>query len=94
MKSRVQVCLAVGVCAVGLLSASCISVRELAGLPRQNDPSVAIRPTEPKWLLIKNPRFGDVPSEPEYVWVEEGKIPFTLKTLFFGKNMNSSTCRY
>jgi len=26
-----------------------------------------------------------VASEPEYIWVEEDKIPFTLKTLVFGK---------
>jgi len=61
-------------------------MRELAGFPAQNDPSVTIRPTEPRWLLIKNPRFGDVASEPEYVWVEEGKVPVTVKTLVFGKN--------
>jgi len=61
-------------------------MRELAGFPAQNDPSVTIRPTEPRWLLIKNPRFGDVASEPEYVWVEEDKVPFTMKTLVFGKN--------
>ncbi len=85
MKGQSAVCVIVGVCAVALLSSGCISFRELAGYGPQSDPSVAIRPTEPKWLLIKNPRFGDVPSEPEYVWVEEDKIPFTLKTLFFGK---------
>jgi len=61
-------------------------MRELAGYPAQSDPSVALRTTEPKWLLIKNPRFGDVPSEPEYVWVEEDKIPTSLKTLVFGKS--------
>jgi len=61
-------------------------MRELAGFPAQNDPSVTIRPTEPRWLLIRNPRFGDVASEPEYVWVEEDKVPFTMKTLVFGKN--------
>jgi hypothetical protein len=62
-----------------------VSVRELAGFAPQNDPSVAIRPTEPRWVLIHNPRFGDIPSEPEYIWVEEDKIPFTLKTLVFGR---------
>ena len=75
----------VGLFAVGLLWSGCVSVRELVGLPAQHDPSVAIRPTEPRWLLIKNPRFGDVPSEPEYIWVEDGKVPFTLKGLVFGK---------
>jgi len=61
------------------------SLRELAGLPKSDDPSVEIRAAEPKWLLIKNPRFGDVPSEPEYIWVEEDKIPTTMGTLVFGK---------
>ena len=73
-------------CVVALLSTGCVSIRELAGFPAQADPSVALRTTEPKWLLVKNPRFGDVPSEPEYVWVEEDKIPSSLKTLVFGKS--------
>src|SRR5262249_56576435 len=30
-------------------------------------------------------RFGDVASEPEYIWVEEDKIPTTMGTLVFGK---------
>ena len=34
---------------------------------------------------VKNPRFGDVPSEPEYIWVEEDKVPTTLTTLIRGK---------
>src|SRR5713101_4375560 len=62
------------------------SLRELAGLPKDTDPSVEIRAAEPKWLLIKNPRFGDVASEPEYIWVEEDKIPTTMGTLVFGKS--------
>src|SRR5262250_2131021 len=61
------------------------TLRELAGMPKVDDPSVDIRPAEPKWLLIKNPRFGDVASEPEYIWVEEDKIPTTMGTLVFGK---------
>ena len=71
--------------AVGLLCTGCVSFRELAGYPKQSDPSVAIRPTEPKWLLIKNPRHGDVASEPEYIWVEEDKVPLTMSSLVFGK---------
>ena len=62
------------------------SLREMAGLPKNEDPSVEIKAAEPKWLLIKNPRFGDVPSEPEYIWVEEDKIPTTMGTLVFGKS--------
>jgi hypothetical protein len=77
---------AAGLFAVGILSGGCVSIRELAGYAPQNDPSVALRTTEPKWLLVKNPRFGDVASEPEYVWVEEDKIPTSLKTLVFGKS--------
>jgi hypothetical protein len=48
-------------------------------------PSTTTVPTGASWLLIKNPRFGDVPSEPEYVWVEENKVPTTLTTLLRGK---------
>src|SRR6266705_4260133 len=61
------------------------SLRELAGLPSSNDPTVNIKAAENKWLLIKNPRFGDVPSEPEYIWVEDDKVPTTLTTLIRGK---------
>ncbi|HXJ82995.1 MAG TPA: hypothetical protein VMS64_30445 [Candidatus Methylomirabilis sp.] len=61
-------------------------MRELAGFPAQADPSVTLRATETRWVLIKNPRFGDVASEPEYIWVEEDKIPTTMKTLILGKN--------
>ena len=75
-----------GLSTIGFLSTGCVSIRELAGFPAQSDPSVTLRATEPKWLLIKNQRFGDVPSEPEYIWVEEDKIPTSLKTLVFGKN--------
>jgi hypothetical protein len=86
MWRRRGVRLIVGVLAVSALASGCVSIRELAGLPAQNDPSVTLRATEPKWVLIKNPRFGDVPSEPEYIWVEEDKIPTTMKTLLFGKS--------
>ena len=71
--------------AVATLVAGCTTVREVVGLPA-NDPSVELKSAEPKWLLIKNPRFGDVPSEPEYIWVEEDKVPTTMKTLVFGKS--------
>jgi hypothetical protein len=63
------------------------SMRELAGFSPESDPSVAIRPTESRWLLIKNPRFGDVASEPEYIWVEEDKVPTTMKSLILGKSV-------
>ena len=59
--------------------------RELLGLPALTDPSVALKPAETRWLLVKNPRFGDVASEPEYVWVEEDKVPTTITTLIRGE---------
>ena len=59
--------------------------RELLGLPALNDPSVTLKPAETRWLLVKNPRFGDVASEPEYVWVEEDKVPTTITTLLRGE---------
>ncbi len=71
----------------GCNTLSGVSLRELAGFAPQPDPSVAIRPTEARWLLIKNPRFGDVPSEPEYVWVEEDKVPTTFRSFLFGKSV-------
>jgi hypothetical protein len=81
--------LLVGLSLVALSLAACggelPSLREIAGLPKNDDPSVEIKAAEPKWLLIKNPRFGDVASEPEYIWVEEDKIPTTMGTLVFGK---------
>jgi len=41
------------------------TVREVAGVGPSSDPSVNLKSAETRWLLIKNPRFGDVPSEPE-----------------------------
>src|SRR6058998_1395239 len=67
--------------ALVLALSSCSSVRQALGVPSPGDPSVTIKPAETRWLLIKNPRFGDVPSEPEYIWVEEDKIPFTFTGL-------------
>jgi hypothetical protein len=49
------------------------------------DPSVTLKPAETRWLLVKNPRFGDVPSEPEYIWVEQDKVPTTITTLIRGE---------
>ena len=64
-----------------LALSGCAGVRQVLGVPSPGDPSVAIKSAETRWLLIKNPRFGDVPSEPEYIWVEEDKIPFTFTGL-------------
>jgi hypothetical protein len=59
--------------------------RELLGMAPQGDPSVTLKAAETRWLLVKNPRFGDVPSEPEYIWVEESKVPTTITTLIRGE---------
>ena len=83
---RLIVCLALVSLSLSACGGELPSLKELAGLPKDSDPSVEIKAAEPKWLLIKNPRFGDVPSEPEYIWVEEDKIPTTMGTLVFGKN--------
>jgi hypothetical protein len=78
--------MALGLCAAAVLASGCVSIRELAGFGKASDPSVEIKSAEPRWLLIRNPRFGDVASEPEFIWVEEDKVPTTMKTLVFGKS--------
>src|SRR5436309_5594309 len=83
---RLLVCLALVSLSLSACGGELPSLKELAGLPKDTDPSVEIKAAEPKWLLIKNPRFGDVASEPEYIWVEEDKIPTTMGTLVFGKS--------
>src|SRR5262245_44207259 len=70
---------------VAVTAFGCSTAKQVIGVPNAGDPSVAIKSAETKWLLIRNPRFGDVPSEPEYVWVEEDKTPVTLSTVVFGK---------
>ena len=78
--------LVVALAAAAVLTSGCNTFLNVIGYPSPGDPSVELKSAEPKWLLIKNPRFGDVPSEPEYVWVEEDKMPTTLKSLVFGKS--------
>jgi len=70
----------------GALLTGCSGVRDVIGYPSKGDPSVEIKASGPRWLLVKNPRFGDVPSEPEYIWVEEDKVPTSLRTFFLGKS--------
>ena len=73
-----------GLCAV--LLTGCVSVSELFGMPHKGDPSVEIKASGPRWVLVKNPRFSVVPSEPEYIWVEEDKMPTSMRTLVLGKS--------
>ncbi len=70
---------------VVLTAVGCTTAKQVLGIPTSGDPSVTIKSAETRWLLIKNPRFGDVPSEPEYVWVEEDKMPVTFTTLVRGQ---------
>jgi hypothetical protein len=70
---------------LALALTGCATVRNIVGMPGPGEPSVALKSAETRWLLIKNPRFGDVASEPEYIWVEEDKVPTTLRTVFLGK---------
>jgi hypothetical protein len=83
MSSRraVSLCLVLGLS--GVVLAGCSYVAPIFGM-EASDPSVNIPSAQTKWLLIKNPRFGDVASEPEYIWVEEDKLPFSLKRLVLG----------
>src|SRR5437899_11831130 len=77
---RLALLLVVAVTAFG-----CSTAKQVLGVPNAGDPSVTIKSAETRWLLIRNPRFGEVPSEPEYVWVEEDKIPVTFTTLVRGQ---------
>jgi hypothetical protein len=69
-----------------LAIAGCNTVRQVFGIPTSGEPTINLKSAETRWLLIKNPRFGDVRSEPEYIWVEEDKLPTTITTLLRGKS--------
>ncbi|OLB97299.1 MAG: hypothetical protein AUH30_10575 [Candidatus Rokubacteria bacterium 13_1_40CM_68_15] len=64
---------------------ACNTMKSIIGSTSRGEPTT-LKSAESRWLLIKNPRFGDIPSEPEYVWVEEDKVPTTLTTLIRGKS--------
>ncbi len=87
--ARMRALPVVGLVAAALAVAGCTSAtnvaRELMGMAPLGDPSIALKAAETRWLLVKNPRFGDVPSEPEYIWVEENKVPTTITTLIRGE---------
>ncbi|MFQ5990464.1 MAG: hypothetical protein ACE5K9_11170 [Candidatus Methylomirabilales bacterium] len=48
-------------------------------------PPSKTRPDGTRWVLIRNPRFGATMADPEYIWVEEDKVPKTLSSVIFGK---------
>jgi hypothetical protein len=74
-----------GLLAILLAVSGCSSVRQLFGIVSPGEPTINLKSAETRWLLIKNPRFGDVRSEPEYIWVEEDKTPTTITTLVRGQ---------
>jgi hypothetical protein len=74
-----------GLLVVLVAASGCGTVRQLFGIPSPGEPTINLKSAETRWLLIRNPRFGDVRSEPEYVWVEEDKLPTTITTLVRGK---------
>jgi hypothetical protein len=82
MKAQ-RVVLGLLVCALAV--SGCSTVRHILGLASPGEPTIELKSAEPRWLLIQNPRFGDVRSEPEYIWVEEDKVPTTFKTLVRGE---------
>lgn len=75
---------AIALIALAPVFTACSTVKSLLGSTAPGEPTT-LKSAESRWLLIKNPRFGDVPSEPEYIWVEEDKVPTTLTTLIRGK---------
>jgi len=81
MKAQRVVWLVVLVLAVS----GCSTVRNILGIAAPGEPTIELKSAETRWLLINNPRFGDVRSEPEYIWVEEDKVPTSLKTLIRGQ---------
>ena len=83
---RVQGLVLAGVLVVTVAGCGGRGWREYLGLASPSDASIALRAAEPKWLLIRNPRCCDVASEPEYIWVEEDKVPTTVKSFVFGES--------
>jgi Flagellar assembly protein T, C-terminal domain len=75
-----------GLLVVLLATSACSTVRQIFGIAAPGEPTINLKSAEARWLLIKNPRFGDVRSEPEYIWVEEDKLPTTITTLVRGQS--------
>jgi hypothetical protein len=86
VRRRMKAQYAVGLLLAILAVTGCNGLRQIAGMPITPEPTVNLKSAETRWLLIKNPRFGDVRSEPEYIWVEEDKMPTTMTTLLRGKS--------
>ena len=68
-----------------LVSGCGVTLKELLGYPADPTPTFPGRSAARPWVLIKNPAFGSRPTEPEYIWVEEDRIPTTMGTVVRGK---------
>jgi hypothetical protein len=86
MVRRMKARYLVGLLVLLLAATGCNTARQVFGIPTTGEPTINLKSAETRWLLIKNPRFGDVRSEPEYIWVEEDKLPTTMTTLLRGKS--------
>jgi hypothetical protein len=76
----------IGLLVLLVAGSGCSTFKQVLGIPNTGEPTINLKSAETRWLLIKNPRFGDVRSEPEYTWVEEDKLPTTMTTLIRGKS--------
>ena len=76
----------VGLLVLLVVCSACNTTRQVLGIVGPGEPTIDLKSAETRWLLIKNPRFGDVRSEPEYIWVEEDKVPTTVKSFVFGES--------
>ncbi|MBI4610273.1 MAG: hypothetical protein HY726_14840 [Candidatus Rokubacteria bacterium] len=43
-----------------LLLSGCTGMGQVAGLPGESSPTLSLQPS--RWVLITNPRFGDIPG--------------------------------
>ena len=86
VSARMKALFLAGLLVVLVAASGCGTVRQLFGIASPGEPTINLKSAETRWLLIKNPRFGDVRSEPEYIWVEEDKVPTTITTLMRGKS--------
>ncbi len=59
-------------------------LKEIVGVPRA--PAEPRPAGERRWVLVQNPRFGATMAEPEYIWVEDDRIPGGLTTALFGRS--------
>ena len=67
------------------VAALCVLVLLVAGCVTAHQPAAVEKIVKSRWLLIRNPGFGKILDEPEYVWVRADEVPVTMTTLTRGK---------